>query len=121
MAIAAGAAITVAGAATGSHIVLGVAMAMLGLGIGISAASVQAAAISAAPVAQAGAAAGLYSTSRYLGSVLGSTVLAIVFAGTAAGGESSRYIALLGGLVAVSIGGLLVNARLEPFQGITEE
>lgn len=52
---------------------------MLGVGVGLSAAPVQAAAVNAVPAAEAGQAAGLFSTMRYLGSILGSAGLAAIF------------------------------------------
>lgn len=50
----------------------------LGIGVGLSAAPVQATAVNAAGAGEAGQAAGLYSTMRYLGSILGSAGLAAV-------------------------------------------
>lgn len=47
-----------------------------GVGLGLSSAGVQAAATEAVPARVAGAAAGVFSTGRYLGSVLGSSLLA---------------------------------------------
>lgn len=46
-------------------------LAVAGSGVGIAGASLQTAAIEAVPASLAGAAAGMYSTSRYLGSIIG--------------------------------------------------
>ena len=102
----------VIGVAAGSNVILGVAIAMLGIGLGISGAPVQAAALGAAPVTKAGMASGLYSTSRYLGSVVGSTVLAALFAVAAAGESESRFVILFAGLAVVACAGVVVNARI---------
>ena len=55
-----------------------VAVTVLGVGIGLSSASVQAAAMHAAGREDAGRAAGLFSTMRYAGSIVGTAVLAAV-------------------------------------------
>ena len=54
---------------------------LIGAGLGLSMAPVQATAIEAAPSSQTGQAAGLFSTMRYLGSILGSSILAAVLIG----------------------------------------
>ena len=51
---------------------------LVGAGLGLSMAPVQATAIETAPSSQTGQAAGLFSTMRYLGSILGSSILAAV-------------------------------------------
>ncbi|HUG16473.1 MAG TPA: MFS transporter [Thermomicrobiales bacterium] len=61
-----------------SWLMLLVPLVVLGIGVGLSAAPVQAAAVNAAAAAEAGQAAGLFSTMRYLGSILGSAGLAAI-------------------------------------------
>jgi DHA2 family methylenomycin A resistance protein-like MFS transporter len=61
-----------------SWYMLVVPLVVLGIGVGLSSAPVQATAISAAAAGEAGQAAGLYSTMRYLGSILGSAGMAAV-------------------------------------------
>ncbi len=56
---------------------------VLGSGLGLSTASVQATAIETVPLDQAGQAAGLFSTMRYLGSIIGSSFMAAVLSGSA--------------------------------------
>jgi EmrB/QacA subfamily drug resistance transporter len=57
-------------------------LVLVGVGLGLSTASVQATAIESVPLGQAGQAAGLFSTMRYLGSILGSSVMAAVLSGS---------------------------------------
>ncbi len=56
-------------------------LVLIGAGLGLSMAPVQATAIETAPSSQAGQASGLFSTMRYLGSILGSSVMAAVLGG----------------------------------------
>ncbi|MBI1801714.1 MAG: DHA2 family efflux MFS transporter permease subunit [Chloroflexi bacterium] len=56
-------------------------LAAAGMGLGLSSAAMQTAAIEAFPADVAGSAAGLYSTLRYLGSTIGSALIAIALAG----------------------------------------
>jgi DHA2 family methylenomycin A resistance protein-like MFS transporter len=95
-----------------SLIPVAVALALMGMGIGVSGAPVQTAAVEAAPRERTGSAAGIFSTSRYFGSVAGSSVLAIVFARRPESGEDARFIALFAGLTVMAFLGLLVNTRV---------
>ena len=52
------------------------ALGMAGLGLGLSSAGLQTAAVEAVDVRETGVAAGIFSTSRYFGSIVGSSVLA---------------------------------------------
>ena len=77
-------------------------MALVGMGMGLSSASVQTAGLEAVRVAVTGTAAGLLSTSRYLGSISCSAVLALTVSD---GGGGSRPLLALGavaGLVALA-------------------
>lgn len=87
-------------------------LAAMGLGLGISSASIQTAAVESVPLERTGSAAGVYSTSRYLGSVTGSTVLAALFAGEATSGEASRYSLLFIGLAVVALAALVANTSI---------
>ena len=58
------------------------ALALAGAGLGVAGPGTQTAAIEAAGAADAGAAAGLYSTSRYVGSIAGSGALAALLGST---------------------------------------
>lgn len=89
-----------------------IALAAMGLGLGVSSAPVQTAAVEAVPHARTGSAAGIFSTSRYLGSVTGSTVLAILFVQHPAPGDAGPFVALFAGLSVVALIGVAVNARV---------
>jgi EmrB/QacA subfamily drug resistance transporter len=58
-----------------------VPLVCIGAGVGLSMAPVQTTAIETAPYSQTGQASGLFSTMRYLGSILGSSVMAAVLSG----------------------------------------
>ncbi|MGH8997845.1 MAG: MFS transporter, partial [Acidimicrobiia bacterium] len=84
---------------TGASVpVLLVAMVVTGAGLALSSASMQTVALEAVPEAQSGAASGVYSTSRYLGSIIGSSLLA------AAGDPTGR------GMLAVMLAAAVVAA-----------
>ena len=89
-----------------------VALAMMGLGLGVSGAPVQTAAVEAVPMAKTGSAAGIFSTARYLGSVTGSTLLAVVFVQHPAMGQAKPFVALFAGLSIVGLLGIVANARI---------
>jgi EmrB/QacA subfamily drug resistance transporter len=65
---------------------------LIGAGLGLSMAPVQATAIETAPSSQSGQAAGLFSTMRYLGSILGSSLLAAVLIGPTPPVENFRIL-----------------------------
>jgi MFS family permease len=81
-----------------------------GIGFGLTMASLQASAVEAVPPEQAGVAAGLFSTSRYLGSIVGSIVLAALL--TSTGAEVSGFRALAVVLVAAAFLAALVSLGL---------
>ncbi|MDQ4099692.1 MAG: MFS transporter, partial [Chloroflexota bacterium] len=96
---------------TGLGLVI-VALALMGLGLGVSGASVQTAAVEAVPEEKTGSAAGIFSTARYLGSVVGSSVLAIAFAQRPNAGQADRFVVLFAGLAVVALAGIAVHARV---------
>ena len=78
------------------------------IGLGLSWAGLQTAVVETVHPDQVGAAAGIYATSRYLGSIVGSSLLAGFLAGGSAGFTTVFWMVLLGaGLSA------LVSLRLE--------
>lgn len=89
-----------------------IALAAMGLGLGVAGAPVQTAAVESVPHARTGSAAGIFSTSRYLGSVIGSTILALVFIQHPAPGETTRFVALFAGLSVVAVFGIVANTRI---------
>ena len=66
---------------TWSWLLYTVPLVLIGAGLGLSMAPVQTTAVETAPSSQAGQASGLFSTMRYLGSILGSSVMAAVLSG----------------------------------------
>ena len=78
-----------------SGVRLGLSLAAVGFGIGLSSAPVHTAALQAAPREQAGQAAGLFSTMRYLGSVIGSAGLAAILGSSANVGSFRTTFTLL--------------------------
>lgn len=90
------------------------ALAIMGTGLGVQSAAVQTAAVEAAPVAKVGSAAGVYSTSRYMGSVIGATILAVVFASDPKPGDSATFSYLFMGLAVAALAGIVVNSRIAP-------
>jgi EmrB/QacA subfamily drug resistance transporter len=65
---------------------------LVGAGLGLSMAPVQATAMEAAHSSQTGQAAGLFSTMRYLGSILGSSIMAAVLIGPTPPVENFRIL-----------------------------
>ena len=55
-------------------------LALAGAGLGLSSAGMQASAVEAVGPRDAGAASGMYSTSRYIGSIAGSSLLPVLLA-----------------------------------------
>ena len=74
--------------------VLLLVLALAGAGLGLAQAAIQAAAVEAVAPGRAGLAAGAWSTSRYLGSIVGSAVLAALLHGRPAA-EAVRPVLLL--------------------------
>jgi EmrB/QacA subfamily drug resistance transporter len=68
---------------TWSWLLYTVPLVLIGAGLGLSMSPVQTTAVETAPSSQAGQASGLFSTMRYLGSILGSSVMAAVLSGAA--------------------------------------
>jgi EmrB/QacA subfamily drug resistance transporter len=89
-----------------------VALAVIGLGLGVSGAPIQAAAIEAVPGETAGSAAGIFSTARYVGSVVGSTVLALMFTHEVNPDDTRAFALLFGGLSIAALPGVLANTRV---------
>jgi EmrB/QacA subfamily drug resistance transporter len=83
---------------------------LVGAGLGLSMAPVQATAIEAASSSQTGQAAGLFSTMRYLGSILGSSIMAAVLIGPAPPVENFRI--LYAALFLSACGAILASWRL---------
>jgi len=81
-----------------------------GVGFGLTMASLQASAVESVPPSESGVAAGLFSTSRYLGSIAGSIVLAAVITSTADSLSGFEPLAVV--LVAAAVGAAIVSLGL---------
>jgi EmrB/QacA subfamily drug resistance transporter len=88
-------------------------LALIGMGLGIAGAPLIVAATSSVPSGQVGAAAGVFSTARYIGSIAGASVLAAMFTSDLSGAEKSRYTMLFAGLVVAALLTFLAYARVE--------
>ena len=91
---------------------LAVGLGIIGLGTGLAGTGLQTAAVESVGSRDAGVAAGLYSTSRYLGSILGSTLLAGLLGSGGEGGETVFWIVFCAGM-----GALFVSFFLEDRPG----
>jgi EmrB/QacA subfamily drug resistance transporter len=90
---------------------LALPLAFAGCGLALQAPAVQASAVEAVPAAEAGMASGVFSTSRYLGSIVGSAALAALLGGAGAALGSAQ---LVFGMVVVAAAGALVGVWLLP-------
>lgn len=92
-------------------------LSLMGAGVGLSSAGLQASAIEALAPIHAGVAAGLFSTSRYIGSFAGSIALArLLDEGTGLSGFHAVFaIALAGAIVSVLVT-LVLPVRPSPMQ-----
>ena len=100
---------SVAGAGIGAIVV---SLAIMGVGLGIASVSVQTAAVESVPHDQTASASGIFSMFRYIGSVVGSTILALSITGeTGQAGERS-FTLLFTGMTVVSLLGIVANSRV---------
>jgi predicted MFS family arabinose efflux permease len=92
-------------------------LAVAGTGFGLATATLQTSAVEAVPAEQAGLAAGLFSTSRYVGSIAGSLVLSAVLvtgAGHVAGFTTLAAVVAAGAVLAALVSlGLRGHASVE--------
>lgn len=85
-------------------------LVVVGVGIGLSMAATQTAAIQAASRQETGQAAGLFSTMRYLGSILGSAGMAAILTGSVP--DVSAFQLLYGVLFIAALGAVVTASRL---------
>jgi DHA2 family methylenomycin A resistance protein-like MFS transporter len=99
-----------------SWLILFAPLVALGIGVGLSAAPVQATAVNAAGVGETGQAAGLYSTMRYLGSILGSAGLVAILSDPPLEGDFRVLYAglTIAGLLAIAAASRLPRESLTP-------
>jgi MFS family permease len=107
-----GVCLLVGGVGASSIALIVVALATMGLGIGIAGAPVQTAAVESVPMGSTGAASGIFSTSRYIGSVVGSSILAGLFIVRPDEGDGALFVGLFVGLAVAALIGIAVNSRI---------
>ena len=106
--VVAGSTVAVAGTAlvatmgVSSPVALVFGLVGMGAGMGFASASLQTAALESVPVAMSGSAAGVLSTSRYVGSTAGTIAIAVLMGQGTTGAESVLLLALAGAVVAVA-------------------
>ncbi len=99
--------LALAGSGIAIPLLLG-SLGVAGIGIGLSSAGMQTAAIESVGPREAGVASGVFSTSRYFGSITGSSILAGLLGGAGGGGFTAVFImvagaALLSAVVALAL------------------
>jgi len=95
--LAAGSFAVILAVAVASHLWLVAALAVVGAGLGVAQGGLQSAAVEAVGPNQAGSAAGLFSSARYLGSIVGSSLLALML--SSGGGFNSVFLMVAGSAV----------------------
>ena len=94
-------------------------LVLIGVGLGFSSASVQTTAVEVVPSNAVGQAAGLFSTMRYLGSIIGSSGMAAVLAATVPSLGSFRL--LFAALFLSACAAVVSAARLPRWSGARDE
>jgi EmrB/QacA subfamily drug resistance transporter len=93
--LVAGAALLLGADAATSTVSLLVALVITGLGVGLQFGSLQSAALESAPASMAGVASGVWATSRYIGSIAGSAILAMLISERADVDEIHAVVAVI--------------------------
>ena len=107
-----GAAIVVLGVSRDAVAIIVPGLALIGMGLGIAGASLTLAATTSVPIERVGSAAGIFSTSRYFGSIAGASLLAAVFTTDVSDADQTRFVWLFGGLSLAAMLNLFAYARL---------
>jgi EmrB/QacA subfamily drug resistance transporter len=97
------------GGAGAAGLLLG-GLALAGAGLGLGAAGLQTSAVEAAARGESGMAAGVFSTSRYLGSIIGSSLLARMLA-PSGGGYDAVFALAVGAALAATLSALALADR----------
>ncbi len=108
----AGAVVVAVGVREASLVMIVPGLVLTGLGLGISGAALMSAATVSVPMDQAGSAAGVYSTSRYFGSIIGASILAAMFSGHVDAADHQQFAYLFAGLAVVAALALYANTRI---------
>jgi EmrB/QacA subfamily drug resistance transporter len=85
-------------------------LALAGVGLGLSQAGLQTAAVEAVSDREAGSAAGIFSTSRYIGSITGSSLLPLLF-GTGSGADGFARVLLM--VLVAAVAAVAVSLAIE--------
>lgn len=101
-----------------SLLVISGTLALMGIGLGLPDAATQESAFEPIPNEHIGSAGGVYTTIRYLGTVIGSTVFAVVFVTPPRAGERGPFMALFAGLTAVALLGGIATARVARWMSV---
>tara|TARA_B100000809_G_scaffold249086_1_gene279962 strand:+ start:1221 stop:1655 length:435 start_codon:yes stop_codon:yes gene_type:complete len=88
-------------------------LSLVGVGLGLASPGLQISTVEAVDSNQAGSAAGLYSTSRYLGSIIGSAIIAGILGAcdVDVDGLGLVFILCLGGAVVATVASLGLKGR----------
>jgi len=97
-----------------ASIVLIVSLSLFGIGNGASTPGIMSAGMEAAPRSRIGVAAGLLSMSRYVGSIIGSLLVAAVIADDATGTGTVLMVCALSLVAAIAVATMLPGRRAEP-------
>ena len=97
-----------AGSTPGAAALIG-GLSLAGIGLGLSGAGLQLTAIETVGPGEAGVASGAFSTSRYLGSIVGSSVLAAMLG---PGHTAASYAAIFAMVIAAAIGATVASLAL---------
>jgi MFS family permease len=89
-------------------------LSLVGLGLGLSTPGLQTSAVEAVESNQAGSAAGLYSTSRYLGSITGSAVIAGIVGASDLNVDGLGLVFLMSFVAAVAAGFVSLGLKSRP-------
>jgi EmrB/QacA subfamily drug resistance transporter len=104
--------LAISGAEVGTRTLLG-GLGLVGVGLGLASAGLQTAAIESVGPRESGAASGIFSTSRYLGSIVGSSVLGVLFGpmGRGAAGVGSLFLMTFAAALLSALASLGLNER----------
>ena len=88
-------------------------LTLVGIGLGVATPGLQRTSVESVSSDEAGVASGLYSTSRYLGSITGSALLAglVTTAGSNVEGMGTVFVIVLGAAVLATVAALGLRAR----------
>ncbi len=97
-----------------------IGLALVGLGIGLAMPGLQTTAVESVPGGEAGAASGVFSTSRYLGSIVGSAILAglVLSPGGGANGFGTVFVIVLAAALLATFTSFGLRARPAAYRAV---